>query len=238
MRKIIEGTAYDTQTAELIVEVGGHEHAPEDMGRLYRTRNGAYFLWFTYLTPGYTVKEDIEPFTDEKAQKWLETNANGLVEKVFGQMPEGGASERRVTLRLPRILAQRLEAISEAENISVNQLVVRTLDKGIGTADQSMRWAKRRFEGADYGPYFDLFEKLLMANPKFYRQFIMVSTKTDEPGVNDMWIGVPDPSFLAEFDGFEGVTESELPKEIDTLLIADATTDQFKTRFRFRRSFR
>jgi hypothetical protein len=97
-----------------------------------------------------------------------------------------------------------------------------------------MIWAKRRFEFATYAPYFDRLEKLLMANPTLYRQFIMVSTKTDDPGVDDYYVGVPAQAFLAAFDGFEIVGEDQLPNEIDTLHIADATTDEFKSRFRFR----
>jgi hypothetical protein len=30
--------------------------------------------------------------TDQQAQKWLEENANDLVEKYFGEMAEGGAA--------------------------------------------------------------------------------------------------------------------------------------------------
>ena len=103
-----------------------------------------------------------------------------------------------------------------------------------------MIWAKRRFAFADYSPYFDRFEKLLMSNAPLYRQFIMVSTKVDgdDPGMSDVYIGVPSEIFLLGFDGFEPVAESDLPKVIDTLLIADATTDEFKSRFRFRHNER
>ncbi|SED39631.1 hypothetical protein SAMN05444161_3116 [Rhizobiales bacterium GAS191] len=94
-----------------------------------------------------------------------------------------------------------------------------------------MIWAKRRFAYADYSPYFDRLEKLLLADPRAYRQFIMVSTKTDDPGVSDYWIGVPDRTFLTGFDGFEIVGEGDLPKEIDALHIGDATTDVFNSRF-------
>lgn len=97
-----------------------------------------------------------------------------------------------------------------------------------------MIWAKRRFEFAAYAPYMDRLEKLLLENTTLYRQFIMVSTKTDDPGVDDYYVGVPAQAFLAGFDGFAAVSEGQLPKEIDTLHIADATTDEFKSRFKFR----
>ena len=74
-----------------------------------------------------------------------------------------------------------------------------------------MIWAKRRFAFAEYSPYFERMEKMLMDYPAQYREFIM-----------------------AAFNGFEEVSEAQLPKVIDTLHIADATTDGFKSRFTFK----
>jgi len=96
-----------------------------------------------------------------------------------------------------------------------------------------MVWAKRRFKFAEYSPYTDQLEKLLMANPTLYRQFIMVSTKADARE-EDYYVGVPTKAFLTGFDDFEPVEEAALPKVIDVLHIADATTDEFKSRFTFR----
>ena len=101
-----------------------------------------------------------------------------------------------------------------------------------------MIWAKRRFAYADYSPYFDRMEKLLLSNPTLFRKFIMVSTKASGPGESNTYVGVPNETFLAGFDDFELVQESALPKVIDTLHIADATTDEFKSRFEFRQNKR
>jgi len=49
-------------------------------------------------------------------------------------------------------------------------------------------------------------------------------------------VGMPHKAFMSAFDDFEQVEESNLPKIIDTLHIADATTDEFTSRFRFRRN--
>jgi hypothetical protein len=100
-----------------------------------------------------------------------------------------------------------------------------------------MHWAKRQFAYAAFAPYQDRLEKLLRANPARYREFIMVSTDTEKPGVSTYYVGVPEKPFLAIFDGFTPVEEVGLPKEIDTLLIADATTDEFKSRFKFKNKF-
>ena len=101
--------------------------------------------------------------------------------------------------------------------------------------DEPMIWAQRRFAFAEYAPYQDRLEKLLMSNALLYRQFIMVCTDVaGEPGVSDYYVGMPSEEFLADLDGFEQVSEHELPKLIDSLCVADASTDEFKSRFRFR----
>jgi hypothetical protein len=97
-----------------------------------------------------------------------------------------------------------------------------------------MIWGKRSFNWADYAPYQDRIEKLLMANPTLYRQFIMVSTKTDKAGESVCYVGVPNEALFTGFGGFDKVIESDLPKVIDVLHVADATTEEFTSRFRFR----
>jgi hypothetical protein len=98
-----------------------------------------------------------------------------------------------------------------------------------------MIWVKRDCKHADFAPYQDRLEKLMMANPTRYREFIMVSVETGSPTVSTYFVGTPGKAFMAAFDGFEPVPESELPKQIDTLLIADATSDEFKSRFHFKK---
>jgi hypothetical protein len=94
-----------------------------------------------------------------------------------------------------------------------------------------MFWAKRAFQWADYAPYQDRLEKLLMSNPAHYREFMMFSIE-QKVGLSDVYVGVPAQSFLAVFDRFEPVAEADLPKVVDTLLIADANA--FKERFEFK----
>jgi predicted DNA binding CopG/RHH family protein len=128
VRRIIDGTAYDTETAALIEKIWGQSDNGE-AAALYQTRNGAFFLWIQYLTPGYNIAVEITPLTDEKAQKWLEDNANELVEQYFGKMPDGGAAERRFTLRIPNNLAKRLEAIAQSKEMPLNRYVNRCLER-------------------------------------------------------------------------------------------------------------
>src|SRR6516162_2239936 len=68
-----------------------------------------------------------------------------------------------------------------------------------------------------------------------YQEFMMVAVKRWHGGKEDeYYIGVPDKRFFVWFDGFTPVAESELPKEIDVVLLADQTKKTFASRFRFR----
>jgi Pentapeptide repeats (8 copies) len=74
-----------------------------------------------------------------------------------------------------------------------------------------------------------------LQNPTLQSQFIMVSIDTDARGESDYYVGVPDQTFLADFDGFEIVAETDLPREIDAVLYADQSSENFTRRFRLRR---
>ena len=100
-----------------------------------------------------------------------------------------------------------------------------------------MIWAKRNFEFADYGPYLDRLGVLQMSNPTLHDQFIMVST-TINPRSSVYYLGLPKDVYLLGFDRFQIIPESELPKEIDTVHLADQASDEFIKRFRFKASSR
>ncbi len=97
-----------------------------------------------------------------------------------------------------------------------------------------MIWAKRRFAYAEFAPYQDIMEKLLMANATQYQEFLMVSVNAGGPGESDYYIGLPNKTLLAPFDKFQEVSEAELPKEIDTFLLGDQTKEPFTSRFKFK----
>jgi hypothetical protein len=98
-----------------------------------------------------------------------------------------------------------------------------------------MIWLKRRFYAADFAPYQNKLGDMLMAMPAHYAEFLMVSTKTDKPLMSDYYVGLPTEVLAAAFDGFERVSEAELPREIDTFLLGDQTKEPFTQRFRFRK---
>jgi hypothetical protein len=98
-----------------------------------------------------------------------------------------------------------------------------------------MFWGKRQFKGAEYGPYQDRLGDLQLANASRHREFMMVSTKV-KAGLSDYYVGVPSKELMALFDGFEPVGEGELPKVVDSLVLADM--DAFKESFKFRHELR
>lgn len=95
----------------------------------------------------------------------------------------------------------------------------------------AMVWAKRLFKTANYEPYQDRLAKLQLAYAPQYAQFMMVTVEHDDMS-ETCYVGVPDKTLLGVFDGFEPVAESELPKEIDGVLLADTTKTEFTSRFR------
>jgi predicted DNA binding CopG/RHH family protein len=126
MKRIIDGLTYDTQTA---AEVWGTQH-PDSFAwfSLHQTRHGAFFT----VTVGHDGGDALfKPLTDADAQGLLEERANHLVEQYFGPMPEYGAAEKRLTLRMPAKLARRVEKTAEAWKVPVNVYIMRTLEKAL-----------------------------------------------------------------------------------------------------------
>lgn len=138
-KRIIGGKTYNTETSN---ELGGFEIDPENPygeqgDYLYQTRYGAFFR-YTYLD-GFDEQDydTITPLTPEEAQAWLEKHYawnTGLIESLFGEMPEAGYAEVKYTLRLPENLRDRLAAKAKENNQSLNAWMVRCLEGCAGEA--------------------------------------------------------------------------------------------------------
>jgi hypothetical protein len=122
-KRIIDGKSYNTDTAILVAE--GDNEWSDAWWRLYQTRHGAFFLDGTDHHGG----DAFRPLTDAEAQALLERRANHLVERYFGPMPEAGAAERRLTIRLPGNLADRIEVTAKAKNLSLNSYAMRCFEQ-------------------------------------------------------------------------------------------------------------
>ncbi|KVR84405.1 toxin-antitoxin system HicB family antitoxin [Burkholderia vietnamiensis] len=130
MKRIINGKTYNVHTATTvfedgpaIVDPGGHSFA---YWGLYQTRYGEFFK-VTVQHDGEATK--FEVLTDLEAQALLEKYANHLVEQYFGEMPEGGAAERRLTIRIPGNLADRIESLAKAQGMSLNTYAMRCFER-------------------------------------------------------------------------------------------------------------
>ncbi|MFI4994884.1 MAG: hypothetical protein ACHQAQ_03765 [Hyphomicrobiales bacterium] len=126
MKRIIDGKTYNIHTA---TRVTGGEAGEPSMGwwGLYQTRHGAFFK-VRVDHDGETIL-DFGPVTDAEAQAVLERHANHLVEVYFGPMPEGGAAERRLTIRIPGNLADRVEASAKGKGLSLNSYAMRCFEQ-------------------------------------------------------------------------------------------------------------
>ncbi|MGH7089901.1 MAG: toxin-antitoxin system HicB family antitoxin [Stellaceae bacterium] len=123
MKRIIGGKTYNTDTAALVASVSNqYSEAGSD---LYQTRHGAFFK---VVTDHSGEEQTLLPMTDSEAQIFLEKFANHLLEQYFGPFPEAGAAERRLTIRIPGNLADRLEAAAKARGLSLNSYAMRCFE--------------------------------------------------------------------------------------------------------------
>jgi hypothetical protein len=137
MRRIIDGVAYDTDTATFIAQ-GDHDHPMSQASwSLYQTRHGAFFE----VVAGHDgVVEEWNPLSDEQARRWLEANANYLIEKYFGAMPEAGDPSMRETR--PAVIVGQQSPATPQRPASPGELL--TLKPGIWGMSIDLKEAGRR----------------------------------------------------------------------------------------------
>ena len=66
--------------------------------------------------------------TDEEAMALLQKADPEQVDAVFGPFPEAGTTERRLTVRVPANLADRMEAAARAKGLSLNSYAMRCFE--------------------------------------------------------------------------------------------------------------
>ena len=98
MKKVIEGTTYDTKTANHICtasfnEFSGHKLGPTRYARLYEKTNGEFFFytyqedWSGPKSPKI-IEKAIEPLFVEEAYSFVKKHHPDLIEEVFGPADE------------------------------------------------------------------------------------------------------------------------------------------------------
>ena len=131
MKRIMDGKTYNTDTATRVA-LGGPEWS-EASWELYQTRHGAFFM---VSTDHDGASQTLRPLEDAEAQAFMEKHANNLVEQVFGPFPEAGAAEKRLTIRIPGNLADRIEAAAKNKGLSLNSYAMRCFEIYANTDDQ------------------------------------------------------------------------------------------------------
>lgn len=132
-KRIIAGKTYNTETAVLLDHCEVNDRGDEEA--LYKTRFGAYFK---YVFLPNEPNEWIEPLDPQTAQKWMEEHCRAeLIEAEFGEMPEAGDPEARITVRIPDTLRTRIAAIAESRDQSLNAWILRCLERNAREAESA-----------------------------------------------------------------------------------------------------
>jgi hypothetical protein len=133
-KRIIGGKTYNTETATQIAEAREDYNSQKKGAYLYQTRSGAFFVYLYRSEPGEEPAfERITPRTPEQARNWLETYKSAdisvdIIEALFAETLETGATEVKYTLRMPESFRGRLAALAKANNQSLNAWIIRCLE--------------------------------------------------------------------------------------------------------------
>ena len=144
VKRIIDGKTYNTETATKLASWSSADNPdtarfPEHGGVLFQTRFGAYFVvqYDERQDPWDDNYEKLIPLEPDQAQRWAEKHCSVEdVEAVFGEMPEAGAAEAKLTLRMPEALRKRLAILAEARKQSLNAWIVRSLEGCAAAAEK------------------------------------------------------------------------------------------------------
>lgn len=124
-KRIIDGKTYNTETATLIGQWESIDSPIEEA--LFKTRHGAYFLYCDSVNSPY---EWIKPLDPDDARKWVAERCPASVwESEFGEAPEAGDSEARLTLRIPEVLHRRIAICADSQKQSLNAWILRCLER-------------------------------------------------------------------------------------------------------------
>lgn len=128
MKKIINGSRYNTETAQ---RLGTHESncLPGDINYrgqdLYRTKAGKYFIHnygngFPKPNGNWGWGEEITPITEGAAREWAEQHLDGdAYEAAFGEVVE----DARINVLLPQELLDKLDARVAADGGNRSEVV-------------------------------------------------------------------------------------------------------------------
>lgn len=140
MKKIINGSRYNTETAQLL---GTYETGmPGDINHrgeeLFRTRVEKYFIHhygncFPKPSGGWGWGEELIPVSEDDARQWAEQRLDGdAYEAAFGEVDENA----RLNVLLPQELLDKLDDRSESDGVN-RSVVVRAALRAYLSGDVS-----------------------------------------------------------------------------------------------------
>ncbi|GEM_PF-3462771 len=144
VKRIIGGKAYNTATAVLVFHTVGKNEPIDIAGwglyypgeeELYKNRHGAFFLLKRDVHVNYHddhgFEDIIKPISDKEASAWMEEHCQELIDDYFGDIPEAGSKEVRVSLRIPSFLEDKAKKIAKEKKLSLNVWLNRVIKSAI-----------------------------------------------------------------------------------------------------------
>ena len=123
MKRIIDGVTYNTETAHRIAQ--NSESDSLAGWEMYQTRGGAFFA---VVTDYDGESQRIEPYEGAAALAFLEKHANFETKSLVWEESFPEDEERRLTIRIPGSLANRVERAAKERNLSLNSYAMRCFE--------------------------------------------------------------------------------------------------------------
>lgn len=164
MKKIIDGKAYNTETATKLATFPGwwcsvhngkavaQRYSDSNETTLYQTAGGTYFI--VRAAPAGRDGEEILPVSRNQALDMAQACelSDERIEAIFGHIPEAGEAAPEpsaILLRIPDTLKRRIQDVAGGADQSLNTWAMRCLERCaddalISTADGSVRESIQR----------------------------------------------------------------------------------------------
>ena len=157
VKQVIDGKAYNTETARCLATVDLMGYRMDERGRfttntpkkvgttsLYENRSGAYFLVRDYAPDaGFYAEPDLVgqfrihdpgviPLKRKEALGWAESKALDL-DEMFGRVAQTGDQTGAILLRLPQTLKLAIEKSAAGAGVSTNTWLMRCAERAIAS---------------------------------------------------------------------------------------------------------
>jgi hypothetical protein len=143
MKRILDGTIYDTETSVAIArkEYGADDHNMQaSESTLYQTQGGALFRYDqeSWVARHRGVwderkKHNFVPMSWDEAYEWLMTGDVEILTDVFPELSEAdanvGSSMTTMYLRVSHALKNAIEETAKQDNKSASEWIVQSLER-------------------------------------------------------------------------------------------------------------